>query len=334
MNDFDTGAHENFAAADWATRSMGEIMVHQHRNEQSFQSFERTQAELGGLVAAEAQEMAQNIGALNMWASGLISATMNGTFSDYLSNTAPPKFDFSASQELAQRQEQSYIDGVNAALEALGAGGEAQRDVNTVVGTLEQMQDMISQLLDEINGGPDAENVTDVPGADYENLAAEALRAIFTPEVIESWPEMTVEQRAWYVSAYTGYLGEMLGVQINSLSILDLGEGLYGQIDSNGNMEINLRLLDSPDISMLGDIIDTVTHEVHHQFQQEVVMHPERFDVSAETVTIWRENLNNYIDWRYDPEGYWNQPVERDAREFAENVMVQGGLGHLANSWA
>lgn len=83
----------------------------------------------------------------------------------------------------------------------------------------------------------------------------------------------------------------------------------------------------APD-SMYGDtsdkLVETVLHEGRHAYQHQVVgglaPHDDQADVEA-----WAENLKdgNYISFEENPRGYWNQPVEVDARQFASERFVQ-----------
>ena len=89
----------------------------------------------------------------------------------------------------------------------------------------------------------------------------------------------------------------------------------------DGYLLLDVRLFE--DSSSLKQLLDTTTHEMRHQFQTEAVANPERYpDIPQETIETWRENCNNYIDPTYDLEGYINQPIERDANAFAEEVLA------------
>jgi hypothetical protein len=160
---------------------------------------------------------------------------------------------------------------------------------------------------------------------DYEGLATEAIGLVFTPEVIENWGRMSIEQRAMYVEAAIIYLNQALGTNVNELRIYDMGTDTYGYRAGEGTIGINLRILADGNIGELGRLIDTILHEQAHQFQREVVANPERFNVPPETVAVWRDNFNNYISGYDDFAGYYMQPVEVHAREFAEEVMNRLG---------
>lgn len=89
-----------------------------------------------------------------------------------------------------------------------------------------------------------------------------------------------------------------------------------------GRIYINTSQFDSE--SMYGKdssaLVTTCLHEGRHAYQHQVanglVQHDNHIEAEA-----WRNNLKdgNYISFRENPRGYYEQPVEVDAREFAAN---------------
>lgn len=71
-------------------------------------------------------------------------------------------------------------------------------------------------------------------------------------------------------------------------------------------------------------IITTCIHEGRHAYQNQVtngfITHE-----NAEEAEIWKDNLSedNYISYQENPVAYYMQPVEVDARSFAEERMMQ-----------
>ena len=65
-------------------------------------------------------------------------------------------------------------------------------------------------------------------------------------------------------------------------------------------------------------IVTTCLHEGRHAYQHQVVNGIVQHDDPNEAAT-WSENLKdgNYISFEENPRGYYEQPVEVDAREFA-----------------
>lgn len=94
--------------------------------------------------------------------------------------------------------------------------------------------------------------------------------------------------------------------------------GLYDP--RSGRIYINASQFDSE--SMYGKdsstIVTTCLHEGRHAYQHQVVNGIVQHDDPSEAAA-WRENLKdgNYISFEENPRGYYEQPVEVDAREFA-----------------
>lgn len=70
------------------------------------------------------------------------------------------------------------------------------------------------------------------------------------------------------------------------------------------------------------ELVKACLHEGRHAFQHQVceglAVHKD-----PEEVKIWRDNLKNYISFDENPRGYVQQPVEVDARTFADRRYVQ-----------
>ncbi|HUW64046.1 MAG TPA: hypothetical protein VMW83_05030 [Spirochaetia bacterium] len=63
--------------------------------------------------------------------------------------------------------------------------------------------------------------------------------------------------------------------------------------------------------------IETVLHEGRHAYQHYATNHP-GFHKNEAEVVIWRNNLKNYITPEVHLMKYFSQPVEVDARDFAQ----------------
>ena len=72
------------------------------------------------------------------------------------------------------------------------------------------------------------------------------------------------------------------------------------------------------------DLMNTLLHESRHAFQHRCVKHPESCDVSPKVIEEWKDNQKHYIRPEDDFVAYENQPIEKDANEFADSVMKEG----------
>lgn len=100
---------------------------------------------------------------------------------------------------------------------------------------------------------------------------------------------------------------------------------LLGQyVDKDKKIQVNFDHL-GPD-SQFGEtsdrMIETVLHEGRHSYQKQVVAgeiaHP-----NAEETKAWAANLapGGYVSFNQNPRAYYGQPVEVDARSFAEGRL-------------
>ena len=164
--------------------------------------------------------------------------------------------------------------------------------------------------------------------------AAEVMAEVFDRETLENWGRMSAEQRYEKVQAYYGKLYETLGIEGGSIVFEDLNPGAPVDLDlgrqgksgyareGDANIHLDIRLLANP--SLLGDMLDTVTHETRHQLQYAAIADPERFiaeGLSPELIHTWEVNMINYNSGEWGFEGYYTQAVEADARVFAADVL-------------
>ena len=69
--------------------------------------------------------------------------------------------------------------------------------------------------------------------------------------------------------------------------------------------------------------LDTVLHEGRHSYQHQAVIGEVKHD-NKEELGAWTDNMQpgHYITYEKNPRGYFSQPIERDARGYAQNAMV------------
>ena len=89
----------------------------------------------------------------------------------------------------------------------------------------------------------------------------------------------------------------------------------------NNTIRLNANYLETPDCK---DLMNTLLHESRHAFQHRCVKHPESCDVSPKVIEAWKENQKHYIRPEDDFVAYENQPIEKDANDFADSVMKDG----------
>jgi hypothetical protein len=126
-----------------------------------------------------------------------------------------------------------------------------------------------------------------------------------------NWHELSLEEQKDSMARFADYVVNITG-NTNPPEILfrgDMADGEYGGYSPDTNtLEINENMLDDS-----AEAADTVAHELWHAYQQQCALDP-----TSEKGREYQEGFNNYISPEYDFEGYQNQMVEVEAREFAQ----------------
>lgn len=124
---------------------------------------------------------------------------------------------------------------------------------------------------------------------------------------------------------------EIQGMTPVPIKLGDPGDGCAGGY-SPGERTITLREEDLAECDTpqeLRELRDTVLHETFHGYQHQCIENPSMHDNPFE-VAVWRENMkaDNYISPEEDLLGYYNQPLERSAFEFArtQNQQIEHAL--------
>lgn len=114
-------------------------------------------------------------------------------------------------------------------------------------------------------------------------------------------------------------IGKNVEITVSTEKMSDYTCGYY--IDSSKEIFINYKYLNEGEIE---DVLQTILHEMHHAFVHYTV---ENIDYDSELVQEnyyykqareWKENTENYISSNTNYDEYRNQPIEADARAYAE----------------
>lgn len=168
-----------------------------------------------------------------------------------------------------------------------------------------------------------------IPTKPWEHLFPNKLRSFE-----RSWDSWSVDERLNYLRGVHDDLTQEYGLTSIEVKMEDLLDTkLWGLtiIDKRGVYRGDEIVID---IDNLRDsdgekVLTTLIHETRHQIQWEMV---ERYriarddvqlppDISLDQVKEWDRNFDNYIQSEDDFEGYRKQPIERDARDFAEDYL-------------
>jgi hypothetical protein len=140
------------------------------------------------------------------------------------------------------------------------------------------------------------------------------------------WNRLSEEEKLDYFQSLENYMA----MESNRESCKVKGKFLYtgeeGVVLGAYNpetREIDINVSQFDEYSLYGKepsrLTQTCLHEGRHALQHQVaegkVEYPDQ-----EIAHEWKNNLKegNYISYKRNPKAYYNQPVERDAREFAE----------------
>ncbi len=139
----------------------------------------------------------------------------------------------------------------------------------------------------------------------------------------EHWDGLSVDERRALLQDLHNQIAREYGMEPQEIQTPDLP-------DPAGMDWRGVRRADSIgiDIDNVRDddpfrVIETLAHESRHSIQHHLVENPDaRPDhISQEQVQAWDANFKNYISSRDDFQGYRDQPVERDAREFGGSFV-------------
>lgn len=150
---------------------------------------------------------------------------------------------------------------------------------------------------------------------------ADAAKQIFTPEVINNWSQLSPEQRTELAKTYGDKVAESFHL-INYKGVVfePMEDGLHGYNNGDGHAYISTTLLDAMNSPI--QVIDTITHELRHQYQSECI--DGHHAISEDTRVEWIKGTLMYTNqspWAYDPWGYKYNPLETDARYAGESVV-------------
>ena len=142
----------------------------------------------------------------------------------------------------------------------------------------------------------------------------------------DKWKELTPDERVEILQNLEVEVAQIEHRDALPVKSEDLGNSVFGQYSPQTNdIAINSNLIeaDSKDDYLI--VLDTYFHEGRHAYQFYNFME-ERIEPSNELFESWNVNLNvlgyNSGDYGlFGYEEYYTQPVEVDARVFAEEVM-------------
>lgn len=149
----------------------------------------------------------------------------------------------------------------------------------------------------------------------------EAAKAIFNPGVVENWANLSFEQRKEIAGTYAAEVAGAFELQ-NYAGVFfeDLESGVMGYNNGDGSIHLSNSIVAAWTSPF--EVMNTVTHELRHQYQFEAVQG--YHNVAEDVVKEWSvaQQIYNYDQpYCYDPWGYTYNPLEIDARYAGETVV-------------
>lgn len=162
------------------------------------------------------------------------------------------------------------------------------------------------------------EFIKEVKFYDYINETAKALHDI--PQLkMNVWEKLTTTERAAVLSETTKRVADILKVPVHDVDYFNSSSEKRGYYNGDGYIHLNSDVLTNP--KNFYDALDTILHESRHAFQRLACSNCNVFGVNLNILEQWRTNFKYYISPELDYQLYYNQPVEVDARKYAESVI-------------
>ena len=163
----------------------------------------------------------------------------------------------------------------------------------------------------DVTGVIGKESVNDNTGEDLNDTGTEQLDSVLDNFKENNWSDLSLEEQKQSMTDLAACVATDTGNK-NPPEIVfcgDMADGTYGGYNPETNtMEINENMLDNST-----EAADTIAHEMWHAHQHQCTLDP-----ASEKGQEYQEGFDNYISPEYDFEGYENQMVEAEAREYAQ----------------
>lgn len=155
------------------------------------------------------------------------------------------------------------------------------------------------------------------------------------PELqFENWQGLSVEQRTEALNTFETEIAKIEMRNAMPVEHENLGLGIYGYCDRT-KVVVSDAQIGSNNYADYREVLDTLLHEGRHAYQF-YNLEVRRTEQSETLVDAWKVNLNELgydsastYDTLFATRGYhryYTQPIEVDARHFAETVMNKLGL--------
>lgn len=175
-----------------------------------------------------------------------------------------------------------------------------------------EQNDFISPLLEGQMKQPFINEI------DMNNTCMSIVERYLNEGLIDEFAETGLDNRMRIATSFYNEVREAMGIdaELNFVPMPYLMEGSFNP--STNSIELNINSLEKPNSQSL---FNTILHESRHAFQHKAVDNPDSVSVNNNIIDTWRQNFDNYISPWLDYEAYREQPVEKDAFDYADNFF-------------
>lgn len=154
--------------------------------------------------------------------------------------------------------------------------------------------------------------------------ASAVAKEMFTQDVFNEWKNMSEIQRQEYLETYGDKLADILGIDFKGISFTELCDYIYcwGYSDGSGRISVTPALVKDP--NNLVEAINTISHEIRHEYQEQAIKNPDKFHVDEKSYNEWKVANDAYSVTgasELDPFGYEYNALELDAKHFGEGII-------------
>ena len=134
--------------------------------------------------------------------------------------------------------------------------------------------------------------------------------------------KMTPEERSSFIeNILLPFIASKMSINIDRLEWIENDGRLCGYYNHTDNViALNMAFLASDSEKLLTVLMNTIFHECKHARQWAAVEGAD-LGYSQHQINEWKRNFDDYISPRESDEGYYKQPVEEDARGFANSII-------------
>lgn len=251
----------------------------------------------------------------------------NDTISDRfgnkpVSNSTTSGLPYASSLEEPYVLQRDIKEMIQSGLSAIDRRVEAKEDdlKNKGITDPEALNAMLQQFRDEC----EIEFYNDVYG-DVSVKCSECLKKLSQHFKKSNWDRMDSLEREDALNTLALSAGKAFRFDVRGVRFYNGNPNSRGYYSGDGYLYLNSDVLSDSNNRL--DAIDTVFHEGRHAFQHAAANNPNMYSIDRITASQWKNNFYpNYIRYEQNPMRYFSQPIEVDARTFAETVIKNGGI--------